>query len=286
VYNSMGIMLKALVSSMIAASLLDMYALQTLKEYSPGYSSEEFMRRNLRWLRPITFFRFIIGRNALQFMQRRTLLFPAFEMAFGVCTLVALLLHGPTGEFVRSIIYCVFALPICLISWQDEDPERAVTPDSLTIPGMLIGVFTSVLLGAQHYSGIFPLSLLKSVASNPKILTATDGLLSAFGGVVVGGGLLWLIGSLYQSLRNQEGLGRGAIKAMMLVGAFAGIKGALVGLILASVAGSIVGLIGMALGRISYRETAIPFSSFIAVGGLVPVIAGPAIVNWYIKLYK
>jgi prepilin signal peptidase PulO-like enzyme (type II secretory pathway) len=282
---SPGIMIKILISVMMAASLLDMYALQQLKEYSPRYNSEGFIRRNLRWLRPASLFRYILGRNTIQFLQRRTLLFPLFEIAFGLCTLVALLLHDLTREFARSLIYFVVALPISLIAWQDDDSSQAVTPDSLTIPGMLLGVFTSVLFGAQNYSGKFSL-FLANVASHPKFLMAVNGLLSSIAGMLVSGGFIWLTGWIYLRLRHVEGMGQGAIKAAMVVGAFTGVKGGILDILLASIVGSIVGFVGMALGRISYRDTPMPFSSFIAMAGLVSVIAGPAVVDWRIKLYK
>jgi leader peptidase (prepilin peptidase)/N-methyltransferase len=48
-------------------------------------------------------------------------------------------------------------------------------------------------------------------------------------------------------------------------------------------AGTIVGLVVMArLGVRDGRKTAVPFGPFLALGGIVGLLAGPAIVHWYL----
>ena len=53
--------------------------------------------------------------------------------------------------------------------------------------------------------------------------------------------LLWGGGWLYEKVRHREGLGFGDVKLMAMVGAFLGLRGALLTLVLGSLAGSLVG---------------------------------------------
>ena len=59
---------------------------------------------------------------------------------------------------------------------------------------------------------------------------------------LVGGGALWLIAEGYYRLRHEEGLGMGDVKMLAMIGAFLGWQLTLVTLMMASLAGSVVGL--------------------------------------------
>jgi prepilin signal peptidase PulO-like enzyme (type II secretory pathway) len=53
----------------------------------------------------------------------------------------------------------------------------------------------------------------------------------------------------------------------------------LVGVLAASIVGAaIMARLGVAKGR----KTAVPFGPFLALGGVVALLAGPAIVHWYL----
>ncbi|MDP9294004.1 MAG: hypothetical protein M3O90_06210, partial [Actinomycetota bacterium] len=70
-----------------------------------------------------------------------------------------------------------------------------------------------------------------------------------------------------------EGIG-----AFVLLGALA--------LCVVAVAGSVVGALIIARkGTKEGRKTAIPFGPYLAVGGLVALFAGDAIVDWYVDTF-
>jgi leader peptidase (prepilin peptidase)/N-methyltransferase len=74
----------------------------------------------------------------------------------------------------------------------------------------------------------------------------------------------------------------GDVKLAAVLGLYLG-RSVAVGLLTAVVAGTVVGL--LILGRVGIaegRKTAVPFGPFLALGGLLALLAGPAIVHWYV----
>jgi prepilin signal peptidase PulO-like enzyme (type II secretory pathway) len=72
---------------------------------------------------------------------------------------------------------------------------------------------------------------------------------------------------------------------LSMIGAFLGWPLMLVTLVLASFAGSIIGVGIIASGR-GGMKAALPFGTFLAVGALTAAVAGDAIVDWYIGFYR
>jgi len=69
-----------------------------------------------------------------------------------------------------------------------------------------------------------------------------------------------------------------------MIGAFLGPQLTMVTLVLASLAGSAVGIGLIASGR-GGMQAALPFGTFLAVGALVAAVSGDAIVAWYLSFY-
>ena len=68
------------------------------------------------------------------------------------------------------------------------------------------------------------------------------GWLSSLIGTVAGGGILLAIAEAYYRVRGQEGLGMGDVKMLAMIGAFLGWPLMILTLVLASFAGSMVGV--------------------------------------------
>jgi leader peptidase (prepilin peptidase)/N-methyltransferase len=73
----------------------------------------------------------------------------------------------------------------------------------------------------------------------------------------------------------------GDVKMLAMIGAFLGWQLMLVTLVMASLAGSIVGLLLIALGR-GDMKYALPFGTFLAVGAALGAVIGPPILGWYL----
>lgn len=138
------------------------------------------------------------------------------------------------------------------------DLEHHLLPNAITLPGIAVGLAFSLLL--------------------------PPGLQSALLGVIVGGGVLWLIGEAYFRFAGQEGMGGGDVKMLAMIGAFLGWKLVLVTLVFSSVAGSVIGLLVLATRR-GGMKYALPYGTFLALGAIIASLFGERIVAWYVGLY-
>ena len=145
------------------------------------------------------------------------------------------------------------------------DLEHFYLPDRVTIGGMVLGV---------------PLSFLV-----PELQCQTDRLIALYwslGGMAAGFLFLWGVGAFFSKLFKKEALGFGDVKLIGAVGAFFGPVAVLFTTILSSLVGSIIGLILVARGRAKLGGfTAVPYGPFLAIGALVWMYWGPALVEWY-----
>jgi leader peptidase (prepilin peptidase)/N-methyltransferase len=94
------------------------------------------------------------------------------------------------------------------------------------------------------------------------------------------GGLFFLIALAYP-----RGMGLGDVKLVALMGLFLG-RNVIPALLVALLAGSIVGLAMIARGGAAARKQAIPFGPFLALGGLAGLLAGNQLVDWYLSTFS
>jgi leader peptidase (prepilin peptidase)/N-methyltransferase len=100
-------------------------------------------------------------------------------------------------------------------------------------------------------------------------------------GIAVGGGILFAIAEAYYRLRHEEGLGMGDVKMLAMIGAFLGWPATLMTLMMGSIAGSIVGMLVIALRR-GDMKYALPFGTFLAMGAALSATIGPDLLSWYL----
>ena len=79
-------------------------------------------------------------------------------------------------------------------------------------------------------------------------------------------------------------MGGGDVKMLAMIGAFLGWKLVIVTLVFSSIAGSLIGLLVLAIrkGGLKY---ALPYGTFLALGALIASLFGDQIVAWYVGLY-
>jgi len=87
-------------------------------------------------------------------------------------------------------------------------------------------------------------------------------------GIIVGGGVLYLIALFYYYLTGNEGLGGGDVKLFAGIGSIFGWYGVLNVMFYSSILGSFIGIIFLIISKKS-RKTAIPFGPFIGVTALI-----------------
>ncbi len=99
------------------------------------------------------------------------------------------------------------------------------------------------------------------------------GLASGLAGIVIGGGLVWLVRILASAVLHREAMGFGDVTLLAMIGAFLGWQAAIIVFFLAPLAAVLVGL-----GRLLLRgEKEIPFGPFLCLAAAATVLAWPAI---------
>jgi leader peptidase (prepilin peptidase) / N-methyltransferase len=138
------------------------------------------------------------------------------------------------------------------------DLEHHLLPNAITLPGIVVG---------------FVFSFFTEPGWSASLL-----------GIVLGGGVLFLVAEAYYRVRHEEGLGMGDVKMLAMIGAFVGWKLTLVSLMMASLSGSILGLAVIATGR-GGMKYALPFGTFLALGAVVAATVGSSLLDWYFRLW-
>jgi leader peptidase (prepilin peptidase) / N-methyltransferase len=165
-------------------------------------------------------------------------------------------LLGFFGPSWATVVYGLLYSALLVVA--GTDLSHKIIPNAITLPGIIIGLLSAAT--------VLPLGLL-------------NGLL----GLLVGGGILWLLAWASPYLFGKEGMGGGDIKLLAMIGAFLGWKPAVMTIMVGSFLGSVVGVTLIA-ARLIKREDYIPFGPFLVCGALVALFFGQSILEWYQSL--
>ncbi|MES2645068.1 MAG: prepilin peptidase [Myxococcota bacterium] len=185
-------------------------------------------------------------------------LYPVVEALFGVLTFLLFrrvipdLSYVDTGHLVAFVWYgwLVFAL----VALSFIDLRHYIIPDQFSIYSVPVGVAGAALVGWLGYTG--------APTWQGSVV-----------GAMVGGGFLAAVIGVYWLVRRQEGMGMGDVKLLAMLGAWFGPIALFPILLMASVAGSVVG-VTLAITRRTGLQLALPFGPFLALGALIWLYAG------------
>ena len=176
--------------------------------------------------------------------------YPAIELTCAALFALAYLYFGKSPRLVGALILLATLLAI---TWIDLDHQ--IIPDVLSIPGAIVGLLLSIVPG-----GI--------------------GLKDAIVGAVVGGGVFILIIVGSSLIIGQPGMGIGDVKLGAMIGAFLGWKLVLLSILLSVLIGGPLAATLLATGR-KARKDPVPFGPFLALGGMISLFWGDALLAWY-----
>jgi len=176
--------------------------------------------------------------------------YPFVELANAVLWVAVFLRVPGWADFASGAFLCSACLALLAI-----DAEFRILPDRITLTGIAVGLTLSFF------------SRVRTPASS-------------FAGAAIGAGGLWLVAFLYEKWKKVEGMGLGDVKMLGMIGALLGASGVVVTVLLASVAGSLVGLALVAARRGSL-QTALPFGVFLALGAVAALFWEPVLVELY-----
>jgi leader peptidase (prepilin peptidase)/N-methyltransferase len=176
--------------------------------------------------------------------------YPLVEAITGLLWAACVLRFGADSDVWAPLVLVLLLVPITLI-----DLEFTIIPNVLTGLGAIAAI---------------ALTLAFDLSSLGENLIAG----------VAAGGFFFIAALVYPS-----GMGMGDVKLAGMLGLYLG-RAVAPGIFAALIAGTIVGGLVMArYGMAEGRKKGIPFGPWLALGGLVGLFAGDAIVDWYLDTF-
>ena len=90
-------------------------------------------------------------------------------------------------------------------------------------------------------------------------------------GITIGYGFLFITSKVFYLLTGKIGIGQGDLDLLAFIGAFLGLTGCWISLLLGSIFGSIIGLIYIKVTK-SDKSMKLPFGQFLAIGAMIFVL--------------
>jgi leader peptidase (prepilin peptidase) / N-methyltransferase len=178
---------------------------------------------------------------------RIPLRYPLIELAVGIAfAATAVVLHDDPAELALGLVFVAVLAAITV-----TDLERRVIPNAILLAGAVAAV------------GIV-------AASDPTSLG--ERAISA----LAAGGFLFIAALVYPG-----GMGMGDVKLAALMGLYLG-SAVAPAMLVAIATGAAVGVQLMLSNGSGARKQAVPFGPFLALGGVVGLLAGDQIVDWYL----
>jgi leader peptidase (prepilin peptidase)/N-methyltransferase len=171
--------------------------------------------------------------------------YPAVELGTALLVAACVVAFGPTLHALAASIFCV-----ALVVISATDLEHRLVPNKVVLPA------AAVVLALQ-------------LAWHPTIQWPAAGF----------GAALFL---LIAALAYPSGMGMGDVKLALLLGVGVG-RAVPVALFVAMVAALAPSLVLFARHGVAARKMKIPFAPFLALGGVVALFAGNAMLDWYLR---
>ncbi len=176
--------------------------------------------------------------------------YPLTELVTGALFAVtALVFHDEPGELALGLVFVSMLVAVTL-----TDLERRIIPNRV----LLTGATLAVAIVAVSDPGSLPERAIAAAAA---------------------GGLLFATALAYP-----RGMGLGDVKLAATMGLFLG-RDVAPAILVALLAGSLVGLATIARHGAAARKQAIPFGPFLALGGVVALFVGDELVDWYLGTF-
>jgi leader peptidase (prepilin peptidase) / N-methyltransferase len=177
--------------------------------------------------------------------------YPLTELTLGAlyAATVLVLWDDPT-QLALGIVFVTMLMAITL-----TDLEQRIIPNKILVVATVLGV----AIAAIGDPGSLPERAIAAVTA---------------------GGLLFLAALAYP-----RGMGMGDVKLAAVMGLFLG-RNVGPAILVALLAGSAVGLAMIARHGAAARKRAIPFGPFLALGGVVGLLAGDELVDWYLSTFS
>ncbi|HEY6781508.1 MAG TPA: prepilin peptidase, partial [Thermoleophilaceae bacterium] len=177
--------------------------------------------------------------------MRISVRYPAVELLTAAAFAAVVAVRGYDAELVLELPFVAALIALAAI-----DLDHRILPNAIVYPLAVYGVLATLLVDRDD--------LVEHL--------------------IAGGGAFAFL--LAAALAYPAGMGMGDVKLAGAMGLFLGLS-ILPALLVAFMAGTLVGLGMIAREGASARKKAVPFGVFLALGGLVGVLAGPELIDAY-----
>jgi len=220
-------------------------------------------------------------------------MYPLIELATGLLFVAAFLEFGITQTTVKWLFFTCLILILTV-----TDLRVRLLPDMVNWPGFAAGLMFSAFVPPDHGLAGFLVWRFLQVRLPGFAAGILDGIL----GAAFGSFLLWGLAAGYKAVRGHEGMGMGDVKMIAMIGAFLGLRGTFLTLLLGSLLGSVIGvglIVALYFGgwgsgvakrasrrglgtekRLRWaiaRKYQLPLGTFLGIGALGIVYGGPVI---------
>ena len=176
--------------------------------------------------------------------------YPVVEAVTALLFVAVLAVKGVDGDALPGLALVLVLVPTALI-----DLEYRIIPNALMAVGAVAGLALVALTDPSQLSE----HLIAAAAA---------------------GGFFFAVVLAYPA-----GMGMGDVKLAAVLGLYLGAS-VIPALAVALLAGTLVGVAVIARnGAKAGRKTAVPFGPFLALGGIVGLLAGPAMIDWYLRTF-
>jgi leader peptidase (prepilin peptidase) / N-methyltransferase len=176
--------------------------------------------------------------------------YPLVELGTALLLAITVIVIGTNEDVWLGLAFVLLLVPVTVI-----DIDLRIIPNKLLIAGTV----AALAILALTRPGDIPEHLIAAASAGGFLLVA--------------------------AIAYPAGMGMGDVKLAFVMGLFLG-RDVGVAMLVALVAGSLVGVAVMAhKGTAEGRKTAIPFGPFLALGGIVGLLAGEPVVDWYLRTF-
>jgi leader peptidase (prepilin peptidase)/N-methyltransferase len=176
--------------------------------------------------------------------------YPLVEAATAVLFASVVLVKGADRHAWLGLVFVALLVPVALI-----DLEHRIIPNRLLAPAAVAALAIQAAVDVDK----LPEHLIAAAAAGGFFLLA--------------------------ALAYPRGMGMGDVKLAAVMGLFLG-RAVAPALLAALIAGTLVGAVVIARkGAAEGRKTAVPFGPFLALGGVVGLLAGGPIIDWYLRSF-
>ena len=181
---------------------------------------------------------------------------PRYMVVELISGIVYVLLYLHFGLSVKFLAMCYLASSLIVVSFIDLDTYEI--PDSITLSGIALGLIISVI----------------SPSVMGKTIRLEAGLDSLFG-ILVGGGIIFILGVLGEFVFKKEAMGGGDVKLLAMIGAFIGWKLAIFTFFLAPFFGAFAGI----FMKLKYGKEVIPYGPYLSIAAIIAIFWGEEIIR-------